>query len=81
MTRSSIPVPPITSTARISASDIQQQLGGLNPSDNTYLQLLQELLTHRDLRKHILGLHEDNLRGFIELLDNVGNPKAQINQH
>ena len=74
MTRSSVPVSLRTSTATASVSDIQQRLSGLNPSDDKYLQLLLELLSHRDLKPHILGLQGNDLRGFIELLDKVSKP-------
>ena len=74
MTRSSVPVSLRTSTTTASVSDIQQRLSGLNPSDDKYLQLLLELLSHRDLKPHILGLQGNDLRGFIELLDKVSKP-------
>ncbi|KAF9790826.1 kinase-like domain-containing protein [Thelephora terrestris] len=56
-----------------SVLEIQRQLGGLNPSDDTYRQLLQELLTHPDLKKYIHGLQETDLQRFVELLDEALN--------
>ena len=54
-----------------SVSDIQRRLGGPNASDETYRRLLQELLTHQDLKPYIHGLQETDLQGFVELLDEV----------
>ena len=54
-----------------SVSDIQQRLGNLDPSDNNYLPLLRELLSHQDLKPHVRNLHGSGLEGFIELLDRV----------
>ena len=61
-------------------SDIQQRLVGLDRSDNEYLQLLLGLLSHGDLKPHILGLQGDDLRGFIELLDNVSDPDIRTDR-
>ena len=73
MTRSSAPA----STTRASASEIQQRLGRLDSSDSKYPQLLLELLSHQDLKPHVLNLHGDDLREFVELLDNVSVPGDQ----
>ena len=54
-----------------SVSDIQQRLGGLDPSHENYRQLLLELLSHHGLKQHIHELQGSDLQGFIELLDEV----------
>ncbi|KAF9790828.1 kinase-like domain-containing protein [Thelephora terrestris] len=56
-----------------SVTDIRRQLCGHNPSDGTYRRLLQELLTHQDLKTYIHGLQEADLQGFVELLDEALN--------
>jgi hypothetical protein len=61
-------------------SDIQRRLGGPNPSDDESRPLLLELLGHKDLKSHILDLQEDDLRGFVELLDEVHKSDIQIRQ-
>lgn len=54
-----------------SIQDLQSQLDGLSPSDETYRQLLQELLTHQGLKSYIQGLQGTDLQEFIEFLDRV----------
>lgn len=54
-------------------SEIGRQLDRLNPSNDEYRGLLLELLDRRDLRLHVSDLQEPELRGFIELLDNVSD--------
>lgn len=63
---------PVTASASAQVSDIQQQLGKLDPSNEEYRPLLYGLLSHPHLKPHIVSLKEDNLQGFIELLDEVG---------
>jgi hypothetical protein len=64
-----------------SASDIQRQLDWLSPSANEYRPLLLELLSHHDLKLHIRGLHGDDLRRFVELLDKVDKATVGVHQH
>ena len=54
-----------------SASDLQRQLEALSPSDSDYQPLLLQLLSHQDLRAHVLRLEGCDLQGFVELLDEV----------
>ena len=60
-------------------SDIQQRLENLDPSDDNYLPLLREFLSHQDLEPHVRDLHGSGLEGFIELLDKVS--KVSIERH
>ncbi|KAF9789477.1 kinase-like domain-containing protein [Thelephora terrestris] len=53
--------------------DIQRRLGGLSPSDDEYRGHLLGLLNHRDLKPHIHGLQGNDLKEFVELLDNALN--------
>lgn len=62
-----------------SVSDTQKQLEILDPSDDKYRSLLHELLSNRDLKPYVQGLHGPDLEGFIELLDRVG--KANIDRY
>ena len=52
-------------------SDILRQLSDLDPSCDSYQQLLSDLLSHEDLKRHVRDLQGTNLQAFVELLDNV----------
>ena len=60
-------------------SEIGRRIDRFNPSDDEYRRLLLELLSHQDLRSHVNDLQEPELRGFIELLDNVSNAVGASN--
>lgn len=65
--------------APASISDIRRELDWLGVQqlgdtfDHDYQRLLLELLSHQDLKSYVRGFQESDLRGFIELLDNVGS--------
>jgi len=63
-------------------SDTRARFEELDPSDHKYRPLLRELLSHKDLKPHILGLDGPGLEAFVELLDKVGSSNlADINIH
>ena len=70
----------VMSAAYTLPADIQKRLEGLKPSDDKYRPLLHELLNHRYLKEHILGLDGHRLEGVVELLDGVGG-EADIDIH
>ena len=63
-----------------SVSDIQQRLEKLDLSDDSYLPLLRELLSHQGLRPHIQGLDEPGVEGFIESLDKASKADTEIHR-
>ena len=69
---------PTTSNMQASVSSIQGQLEKLDPSDGNYRPLLRELLSHQDLKQHVLSLDGSSLEGFVELLDKVGKADIDI---
>ena len=62
---------PVTADVPTSVSDIRQWLENLDPSNEEYRPLLYALLSHRDLKAYIDNPQKRDLRGFIELLDEV----------
>ena len=51
-----------------------------DPSDE-YQKLLQELLYHENLKLHAHDLRKKNLRGIVDVLDEVGSVNVQIHQY
>ena len=64
-----------------SVSDIQQRLEKLDPSDDSYLPVLRELLIHQGLRLYFQGLDESSLERFIEILDRVSVTDTDVHRH
>lgn len=46
--------------------------------DPSYQQLLPELLSHQELKPYILVLQQPELKGFVDLLDNVSESDGDI---
>ncbi|KAF9789475.1 kinase-like domain-containing protein [Thelephora terrestris] len=62
--------PPVTPDVPCNlVSDIQRRLENLEPSKKEFRPLLYALLSHKDLRSHIDSLRKDDIKGFVELLD------------
>ena len=64
-----------------SVSDIQQRLEKLDPSDDSYLPVLCELLIHQGLRLYVQGLDESSLERFIEILDRVSVTDTDVHRY
>ena len=62
-------------------SDIQRELGGLDPASPNFQQLLLQLLSHQDLKPYVQGLQEPELKEFVELLDKVSDTGDNIRRH
>ena len=77
-THLNLQVPPAVFDLQASASDIQQWLEKLNPTDSNYQPLLLGLLSHQGLKSHIQGLQGSDLGRFVELLDNVSEIDSSI---
>ena len=61
-------------------SDIQRGLERLDPASTNFRQQLLQLLSHQDLRLHVQDLSEQDLKGFVELLDKVSDADGHIHQ-
>lgn len=69
----------VTANVQTLVSDIQQQLKNLDPSNEEYRPLLYTLLSHQGLKPYVSSLQEDNLREFVELLDEVKKADTNLN--
>lgn len=62
----------------VPVSEIRQRLDGLSASDENYRKYLLELLNHQDLKPYIYSLQRSDLRGLVELLDEVNKNNIHI---